>query len=386
MAVAVAAAACSGAPEGGSPPATVPSAPVLDVAWEEVALPAPAGERRLGVRDVTWCGDRWLVVGGVLGPGADSRPAAWSSPDGRAWREIRFRTTTYWGARSVLSSVACREAEPVAVGAMSGGAHGNPRVATFRSTGRGVWVDVPAPFEQYGGPSAVNVGGVTAGPHGWLIAGNRRSGPAVWIARSPFRFDLVEEAPGLVDEDAPLAHGGVWDGSAWTVVGGSTGAAPADRVPVAWRSTDGRDWTRETVPATSDYEDLHRAVLAQDAVVAVGLRGAGFGSWLRDDGGWRTGGAFGATDPGASRAPRVTGLATSRGAVLAVVSDGARFQLWGSSDGTTWRPVELPLTLAANAEQALAVGSSRSGVVLLADTGDGSRAWRAQWPDLAATP
>lgn len=380
--VALGSAACTDAADDDQGPTAGTSTPLV-VDWAEASLPEQQRGRRLGLRDVTRCGDRWVVVGGVLGPGTGSRPAAWSSPDGRAWEEIGFRTSTYWGARSVLSSVACGRGEPVAVGAMSGGAHGNPRVATFRSTARGVWVDVPAPFEQYGGPSAVNVGDVAAGPAGWLIVGNRRSGPAVWTASSPRRFHLVEGAPGLVGgAGSPLAHGGLWDGAAWTVVGGSTGAEGVDRVPVAWRSTDGREWTREAVPGSPGYADLHEAILLDDVVVAVGLRGTGFGSWVRSDGGWRAGGAFGSTDPEASRAPRVASLAAGRGVLLAVVSDGARFGLWGSPDGLAWTPVELPLELDATAEQALAVAGTPSGVLLVADTGDGSRAWRAPWPDL----
>lgn len=381
--VALGSAACTGTPGDDRPPATGSSVAALDVAWEELALPGDRGHRATA-RDLTWCGDHWLVVGGVFGPAGRTRPAAWTSPDGQTWRELRFRTSTYWGARAVLSSVACRGEVPVAVGAMSGGAHGNPRVATFRPAARGAWVDVPAPFEQYGGPSAINVGDVAAGPAGWLIAGNRRSGPAVWTASSPRRFDLVEGAPGLVGDgaDAPLAQGVAWDGSAWIVVGGSTAGNATDRVPVAWRSTNGRDWTRESLPDTPDYEDVHQAAVVDGALVAVGLRGTGFGSWVRDEDGWRAGGTFGENTPDAGRPPSVVGLATGHGNLLAGVSDGSRFHLWGSTDGLTWRQVELPVSLESAADQALAVGGSESGVLLVADTADGSRAWRAPWPDL----
>ncbi|NYJ00849.1 hypothetical protein HNR19_001547 [Nocardioides thalensis] len=380
--LAIASTACTGSPDDPPPRTDAPGAPMVGVAWEEVRLPTVPGHR-IAVRDATWCGDRWLVVGGVLGPPADSRPGAWVSSDGRRWEAIRFRTSTYWGARAVLSSVACRGGVPVAVGAMSGGAHGNPRVATFRETRQGAWVDVPAPVERYGGPSAVNVGDVAAGPRGWLISGNRRTGPAVWTARSPRRFHLVEGEPGLVGgEGAPLAHGAVSDGSRWTVVGGRTGPEVSDRVPVAWSSADGRRWRREEVPDTPGYDDLHRAARVGDAVVAIGLRGSGFGSWLREDGDWRAGGGFGTTETEARRAPGVASLTTDGTAMLTVVSDGARFHLWGSPDGVAWAPIELPLDLEATAEQALAVASSRSGVLLVADTGDGSRVWQAPWPGL----
>ncbi|KAA1424280.1 hypothetical protein [Nocardioides antri] len=373
--------ACSGDSSDDGPPAT-PAVSEVRVEWREVALPEAPRGRRVAVRDAAWCGDRWVVVGGLLGPGGASRPAAWTSPDGRSWGEVRFPTSTYWGGRAVLATVACRGTVPVAVGAMSGGAHGNPRVVTFRPEGRGVWVDVAAPFEQYGGPSAVNVGPVTSGDDGWLITGNRRTGPAAWVAVSPRRFHLVERAPGLVGDgsDAPLARGAVWDGSGWTIVGGSTGEDALDRVPVAWRSTNGRDWVREPVPDTAEYDDLYRAVLLEGSVVAVGVRGPGFGSWVRDGAGWHRAGAFGGADPEAPGAPAVTSATSGPGGVLTTVTDGAVSELWGSVDGTTWSRVELPAAPAGDG--ALAVASSDAAVLLVADGGDGSQAWIAHWPDL----
>ena len=347
--------------------------------WTQVSLPAASRDRQVAVHDAAWCGDRWVVVGGLLGPGDASRPAAWtSSADARSWERVRFRTSTYWGGRAVLATVACRGTVPAAVGAMSGGAHGNPRVVTFRPEAPGVWVDVAAPFEQYGGPSAVNVGPVASGENGWLITGNRRTGPAAWIAESPRAFRLVERAPGLVGDgsDSPFAHGAVWDGSGWTIVGGSTGGGALDRVPVAWRSANGRDWTREPVPDTPGYEDLYRAVVLDGSLVAIGRRGDAFGSWVRDEAGWHRGGDFGSADPEARGALTVTSAAGGPGGVLTTVTHGTVSQLWGSVDGSTWSPVETP-------ESPVAVASSGTEVLVLADAGDGGQAWIVQWPDLA---
>jgi hypothetical protein len=90
------------------------------------------------------------------------------------------------------------------VGARSGGAHGNPRVTTFWLDD-GTLVDVRAVFTQYGGVSATNVGPIAGGPAGWLITGNRTSGPGVWFTDDPREFVRVEAEPGLTDDGRVLA-------------------------------------------------------------------------------------------------------------------------------------------------------------------------------------
>ena len=57
-----------------------------------------------------------------------------------------------------------------------------------------------AVFTQYGGVGATNVGPVAGGPSGWLITGNRISGPGVWFTDDPRVFTRVEGEPGLTDD------------------------------------------------------------------------------------------------------------------------------------------------------------------------------------------
>src|SRR6185312_3684014 len=83
-------AACS----GHNAPVVGPSAGPLSLSWQEVKLPAPPGPAgRLAVRDAQACDGKWYVVGAVLGAVEDpatvaSRPAAWTSDDGRTWRAM----------------------------------------------------------------------------------------------------------------------------------------------------------------------------------------------------------------------------------------------------------------------------------------------------------
>ena len=200
-----------------SEPETKPTLEPLEVAWQEATLPRPPGAAgRIAVRDATSCAGTWYVVGGVFpaDPSADTRPAAWSSQDGKTWTSLRLDPQGYWAQRAVFSSVACGAGEIAMVGAQSGGAHGNPRVTTWYRRDDGVFTDVVAAFELYGGPRAVTVGRIAGGPEGWLIVGARTSGAAVWLSEDATDFRLVDDDPALSSDDSidTLARDEVYDG------------------------------------------------------------------------------------------------------------------------------------------------------------------------------
>lgn len=84
------------------------------------------------LRDAASCDGRWFVVGAVADASGGTRPAAWFSADGSAWVPLRVEARTFYGRQNVLSSVACRGGRMAALGAKTGGAHGNPRTSTWR--------------------------------------------------------------------------------------------------------------------------------------------------------------------------------------------------------------------------------------------------------------
>ncbi|MEZ0577482.1 hypothetical protein [Nocardioides sp. MH1] len=368
--------ACDDDPGSTDTPMTRPTPTAAPIAqqWTSTRLPTGAGESAV-LRDGTWCGDHWLVVGAERAADGTTRPAAWRSPDGRAWRSVPIHPRSYYGRRAILHSVACVGQVPVAVGAMSGGAHGNARVSTFRSAG-GTWTDVRAPFEQYGGPDALNVGPVASGADGWLIAGNRLSGPAVWVARSPRRFTIVEAAARLSNgpDDIAIASQAAWYRGAWHVVGGES--VGANRVPRAWTSRDGRTWQRDDVPSDSPLDDLVRVVATDDGLVAVGRVADGFGVWRSDGTSWSRQETF-ATDTGTdgSGLPDVLDLDASGDALYAVVTDGTDDELW-SSDGAAWQRVALPVEVAPSGDTSMALAASAHGVLLLTDDGTTAMLWQ----------
>ncbi|MGH3738238.1 MAG: hypothetical protein ACRDT6_21915 [Micromonosporaceae bacterium] len=363
---------CTAAPETAAP---------RKLDWQKVTLPMPAGPGgRLAVRDAVHCADQWYVLGGVFTAGGESYPAGWRSADGKAWTPLEFAPKGYWGQRHIIFSGACRDGRLALVGAKSGGAHGNPRVSTWYQDQQGRFVEVIAAFELYGGPHAVNVGPIAAGESGWIIAGNRTSGAAVWTSPDATEFTLTDADPQLASDDradTAAVHLTYADGG-WTVVGSAQLAGRVPRAPIAWHSPDGATWQRQQVPYGDDYADLQRVASYRDGLVAVGLRGDTYGLWHRKAGAWRQGDSFGAVDTDGSAAPFVAGLATLGQGLVVSVSDSVRHRLWRTPDGETWHELAPPAPVGVGGEKVMSVAAADSTLVVLADNADGGTAWLAQ--------
>jgi hypothetical protein len=319
----------------------------------------PAGTPgRLTVLDAAKCDSLWYVVGGVLGAGDATRPAAWTSADGHTWRSVPFAPlpSSLYGPQDLISSVACAGGRVAVIGAKPGGVHGNPRVSTWRLTG-GKLAEVSAPFETYGGENGVNVSRIAAGPTGFLITGDRTSGAAVWLSPDGAKFRLFEDAPGLANDashqTAARDAKAVADGQ-WVIVGGSAPKNSVDEAPAVWLTRDGSGFTRAAVPAKSGYNELQRVVRLGDDIVAVGPRGTTLGAWRGPD--WREAGTFGQATNG------VQALAVAGGHLIAA-SDGT---LWRSADaGGSWTSLRPPagagtvLAVAGDPHTVLVAGAGR---------------------------
>jgi hypothetical protein len=351
----------------------------IAMAWREVALPLPPGTSgRAAPRAVAVCGGRWYVTGGVRSPDGVTRPTVWTSADGSAWTLMTLNPRSYYGKISSLYAAACRDGRLAAIGAQAGGAHGYPRTSTWFHRPDGVLDEVEARFELYGGPTATNVARLAAGPPGWMIAGNRATGAAVWHSADASEFAIEEAAPELATDD----RGATWaadvaattDG--WLLVGAILRPGRIDRDPLAWTSADGRTWRRVAVPADAEaYDELQRVAVIDGGPVALGLRGPAFGVWRVEGDAWRSVGAFGATG---GPAGTVRTVAAVEGRLLAVVSEGREFQLWSSADrGSTWRRVVAPAAAPAGAGRAVSVAGTDGRVLLLSDDGQSGRVWVA---------
>ncbi len=373
---AVALAGCEGEPPPPEP---------VEMRWVEHPLPPhPGAAGRTVLRDAVECGEGWWVAGAVFldrpTETRDTRPALWFSTDRERWEPVPVDARTYWGRRAILNSIACSRDRIAVVGARSGGAHGNPRVTTFWMDGETL-VDVRAVFTQYGGVSATNVGPVAGGPTGWLITGNRTSGPGVWFTDDPREFVRVEAEPGLTDDGdlESLAQGAGWAGEEWVVVGaGARTGRHLDPDPLAWTSPDGLTWAPEEMPAADGAQDVQRVTMLDDGrLLAVGRSDDAYAAWVRDDDGWQDAVEFGRIADSWRGAPYVASLAVTSAGVLATVSTGDHYELWHTGDGQAWQQVEVPLEPRTAGDHTMSVAAG-GGVLVVADAGDGGHVWAGE--------
>ncbi|MEH1168832.1 hypothetical protein V6V47_25940 [Micromonospora sp. CPCC 205539] len=354
--------------------------------WQAATLPVPPGAPgRLMLRDAAACAGRWYVVGAIGGPDGATRPAAWRSTDGHTWSSLPLHPISYYGERAILYAVGCHQGRISVIGARAGGAHGNPRVRTWRQDAEGGLVEVSAEFEVYGGPEAVSASRIAGGAGGWLIAGARSGGAAVWLSADATDFRLVDRAPALASEPAlsTLATDALAVSGGWLVSGAGRPTERADRDPFVWFSADGRGWARVALPSTVDDEIVQRLVQVGPTVYAVGVRGSAFQAWVLDAGAapsdgarWRVAGRFGATGVGA-----VAGVEAAAGAgavLLAMTLGAADHRLWRSdAGGTSWVSVVLPIQAPAGGDTSATVAVLDGRVVIAIDGGTAATLWSA---------
>jgi hypothetical protein len=348
--------------------------------WQGASLPVPAGERAL-VRDATWCRDRWLVVGATADAHGDTKPAVWSSVDGAVWRPVELEPRRdFYAGSAILGSVGCREGRAAVLGAKSGGAHGNPRVATWRQRPDGSLVVVSAAFEQYGGPNAISVNRLVGGPAGYLIAGTRSSGAAVWSSRTGARFTLREGAPGLADTAAAdtQALDAVWWRGSWTVVGDSI-VAHGRLVATAWTGTGPGRWTPTRLSGDTGPTSGDRVVLTGAGPAVVGTFDDSFAVWTDRAGRWTRESTFGVRDANANSAAYVSGLAWTGFWLATTYSDGTTYRMAvGPAAGL--EQVPLPATVAVEGDQAVTVAAHGPALLLLTDDAEQGRVWLTHVP------
>jgi hypothetical protein len=366
---------------GCGPDAPPEPAPPVPVAWQPAALPMPAGATgKLIVRDAVACRGAWFLAGAVRDAGGGTRPAAWTSPDARTWTALTLAAKTYYGRQNVLYTVACRDGRAAAIGAKTGGAHAYPRTSSWQQGPDGVLREVTAPFELFGGPQAVNVARLDAGPRGFLISGNRMTGAAIWRSPDAAKFTIVERAPALSSD----ASGETWafDGTAtpdgWLVAGGFLPKGRIDRDPIGWRSADGRAWQRvPAAGASAAYEEVQRVTVLDGVPIGVGISGSAYGTWRLESGRWQPAGSFGSAKPGAGTTVRALTAAGER--LFAVTGDGLAYTLWVSDDrGDRWRPAALPGAVPGGPETAAVVAGGEGRAVLLTDDGTDGRIYVAE--------
>ncbi len=348
--------------------------------WRRDQLPSHRGWRP-APRAIVACGDDLLVLGAEARRDGTTRPAAWLGHP-RAWQRLAFSGGDLYARQALLSSAACRGDRIVTVGAKSGGAHFLPRTSTWVGSAAGGLVNVPARFEVFGGPRAISVGTLAAGPPGFLLAGTRLSGAVVWRSADGAAFSVEDGAPGLTSEgdSRTVGQAAARVGDDWVVVG--TVGMPGDPgSPAAWSSADGRVWTAEPVGSGEGYGTLELAVGGDDEATGAGLDGQTFRLWQRREGRWTEGPRFAQLATSPSQAAYVTGLCPAGEGTVASVADGRGYQLWLVGDDLARVPTPERVTgLPSDGDTTMTACAWRHSLVVATDDGVSGALWTRPLP------
>src|SRR5690349_16282452 len=188
--------------------------------WRAADLPVPTGWRA-APRSATWCAGHWVVVGFTANAAGLTRAAAWTSQDDGGWWPITLHPgRDYYSFRANLSSVGCSRGRLAVLGGKAGGFHGGLRTRAWKQLPDGSLAALHGSRMQLGGAQGVAVSQVVGGPGGYLLAGGRFSGAAVWTSRRGGYFRLHEGEPGLADSRVTqtLATDAAPDADHWVVV------------------------------------------------------------------------------------------------------------------------------------------------------------------------
>src|SRR5829696_6913222 len=185
----VAATAAAGCTGGGSrAPSTAPTsppAPASTITWTDCRLPSDPGAL---VRAVAAGGDGmpWTAVGQEGGTGSSDpvRPAAWTSPDGCAWRRATVAPVTPDGQRTGFSLVARRGRLVAALGRSYSQIHGNIRPTLWRSDAGAPLREVKLLRELFGGGRGITMDGLVATPQAFLATGATSGRTTTWPCTS----------------------------------------------------------------------------------------------------------------------------------------------------------------------------------------------------------
>ncbi len=275
------------------------------IAYERVAL-ADSGSAQ-NIAAITHHVGSWWAAGSFVDETGEHRPGLWTSM-GSTWARIQTKPRTPYGEISEIFSVAVSESGTVAaLGAATGGAHGNPRTVSWLLTGDGFLTEVPAGFELYNGLRQISVRSISAGPNNWVIFGarvnqNGKVGATSWTSPNADDFTIHDDDPQLsaTGNQQTLGLDVVYSPfeNAYLAVGEhlsfSNGQANTDGV--LWRSFEGVDWSTETSAARTfggpNDQRLQRIRTVNDETVIAGTetttRFTTFSIWSKQSGKWRT--------------------------------------------------------------------------------------------------
>ncbi|MDQ2725688.1 MAG: hypothetical protein M3Y36_09370 [Actinomycetota bacterium] len=234
--------------------------PVAALRWVRVADQAfgsPGATLQLATVAAPSAGQPWLVGGDSLTADGVTHVGIWSSPSptGPWQRAVMRAVPDRDGPYETVLGFARGADQTVALGSRNSPEEGYPRPSTWTGVDpTTTWQEALADRELFGGPDIVALGNITAGPHGYTVAGTwvgpaGRPVAAVWRSTDGTQWVRNDTDPALGGQpgETPLAldvadnHRGV------LVVGSASAPIPGQaghQRGAMWYSPTGASWVR----------------------------------------------------------------------------------------------------------------------------------------------
>ena len=260
--------------------------PVGAIRWvrvPDVAFASPGVDVQLATVAAPSTGGPWLVGGDTLTPDGVTRVGIWSasSPTG-PWRRAAMNAVPDRdGPYETILGFARSAGRTVALGSRNSPEEGYPRPSTWSDDAPSTpWQEALADRELFGGPDIVALGNITAGPHGFTVAGtwvgpSGHPGAAVWRSTDGTHWVRNDTDPALAGGpgETPLALDVADNRRGVLVVGSASAPVPGHaghERGALWYSPTGASWVR----LSGSDPRLDRA--GQTAVTAVRSLGGGW--------------------------------------------------------------------------------------------------------------
>ena len=377
--------------------------PVAPAAFTRISLP---GGTQPGVASIVHRSDgTWWVAGSLLDEFQVRRPALWTSADALTWTAVPIEAQTAYGKISELYALAASTRGVVALGAATGGAHGNPRTASWVLRDDGRLHDVVADFELYNGPRQIAVRSIIDGPTGWVIFGARNNqnnalGATSWTSATGDDFTIHDQDPDLSSSPGESIIGldvafdpgldPAMGAGQLIAVGERFHATPgvassADTDAIAWTSPDGATWQRWTPPglrlSAPDIQRAQRIAVDGPRVLITGTSDDGVRNrivvWSTDDRRrWSrsTVTVFGSSSDATTAA---TAAVSADGHMIIGARINDRLRIATSTNGRRWTNVVLPADLPTGYRARIAAGVGDDVLLVGATSLTGGGLWRA---------
>jgi hypothetical protein len=357
--------------------------------------PVDLGSGAANVRSIAYDGAMWWAAGWQFDAEGIKRPRVWQSSDALSWRALGVAPRTGYGEISELYSIAAGPSGVAAIGAATGGAHGNPRTVSWVVTD-GVLTEVPASFELYNGVRQISVRSMVTAKNdatGFVIFGSRVNRNGVSGATSWTSADATDFA--IHDNDGALSSGpgefvlGLDVAAMETSEAGYVAVGERMRIvpgsvdvdAIAWQSVDGKNWARWTprgLILDGRFDQRAQRVAVDPSSGKVVIAGtqtdpkrSRFVVWSRqsNNGRWRRQLLPDTVVPSsADPLSNATCLTVNATVTVLCARSGDRLVAVRTTDGVTWRPVALPTGLPSGQRATLTVAVA-NGLTLIGATG-----------------